>query len=179
MSAQMWSAVGGTEDQLDRLTFDGPRVLSSPYPVADLAAASVAVAGLAVAEFGAAGDVVVDRALAGAWFGMTLRPVGWQLPAPWDPVSGDYRCSDGWIRLHTNDPVHRAAALAVVGVADEPARAERSKLPLTSCWPVSTPDLVEYPRCMAFSKAAESMPEPLSATRSSRVWSSSWSQLTR
>src|ERR1700710_2206699 len=126
MSAQMWSAVGGTEDQLDRLTFDGPRVLSSPYPVADLAAASVAVAGLGVAEFGAAGDVVVDRALAGAWFGMTLRPVGWQLPAPWDPVSGDYRCSDGWIRLHTNDPVHRAAALAVVGVADEPARAERS-----------------------------------------------------
>ena len=126
MSAQMWSALGGGDELLDRVTFEGPRVLSSPYPVADLSAASVAVAGLAVAEFGTPGEVSVDRALAGAWFGMTLRPVGWQLPAPWDPVSGDYRCSDGWIRLHTNDPVHRAAALAVVGVADEPVRAERS-----------------------------------------------------
>lgn len=133
MLAQMWSAVGGPDELLDRVALDGPRVYSSPYPVADLAAATVAAAGLAVAEFAAAGSdggsavvVVVDRALAGAWFGMTLRPVGWQLPAPWDPVSGDYRCSDGWIRLHTNDPVHRAAALSVVGVADEPVRAQRS-----------------------------------------------------
>ena len=134
MLAQVWSAVGGSEQWLDRVTFDGPRVLSSPYPVADLAAASVAAAGLAVAEFAAengepgafAGAVSVDRALAGAWYGMTLRPDGWQLPAPWDPVSGDYRCSDGWIRLHTNDPVHRAAALSVVGVSDAPTRAERA-----------------------------------------------------
>lgn len=132
MLAQAWSAVGGTENLLDRVEFDGPRVFSSPYPVADLAAATVAAAGLSVAEFAsdaaaqADGQVSVDRALASAWFAMTLRPVGWELPAPWDPVSGDYRCSDGWIRLHTNDPVHRAAALSVVGVADGPARAERS-----------------------------------------------------
>ncbi len=133
MLAQMWSAVGGSEELLDRVTLDGPRIFSSPYPVADLAAASVAAAGVAVAEFAAGPDggdgpldVLVDRALAGAWYGMTLRPVGWPLPAPWDPVSGDYRCSDGWIRLHTNDPVHRAAALSVVGVADQPARAERA-----------------------------------------------------
>ena len=127
MLAQMWSAVGGPAELVDRVAFDGPRVLASPYPVADLAAASVAAAGLAVAEFaGALAQVSVDRALAGAWFGGTLRPVGWQLPAPWDAVAGDYRCSDGWIRLHTNDPVHRAAALAVVGVADAPVPAERA-----------------------------------------------------
>jgi crotonobetainyl-CoA:carnitine CoA-transferase CaiB-like acyl-CoA transferase len=129
MLAQWWSALGGPEQLPDRVLLDGARVLSSPYPVADLAAAAVATAGLALGEFAAGPgedaewQVVVDRALAGAWFGMTLRPAGWQLPAPWDPVSGDYRCSDGWIRLHTNDPVHRAAALSVLGVADSPGRA--------------------------------------------------------
>ncbi len=36
---------------------------------------------------------------------------------PWDPIAGDYRAKDGWIRLHTNAPHHRAAALKVLGVA--------------------------------------------------------------
>jgi hypothetical protein len=38
------------------------------------------------------------------------------MPAPWDPIAGDYRALDGWIRLHTNAPHHRAAALRVLGV---------------------------------------------------------------
>ncbi len=120
--AHAWSALGGHAEMLDRVSFDGPRVLSSRYPVADLAAASVAAAGLSLAEW-AAGEqdcppVVVDRGLAGGWFGLTFTPQGWQLPAVWDAVAGDYRCADGWIRLHTNDPIHRAAALAVLGVPD-------------------------------------------------------------
>jgi hypothetical protein len=48
--------------------------------------------------------------------------VGWALPSPWDPIAGDYAAADGWIRLHTNAPHHRAAALAVLGVpADKQA----------------------------------------------------------
>jgi hypothetical protein len=35
----------------------------------------------------------------------------------WDPIAGDYRTRNGWIRLHTNAPHHRAAALAVLQVA--------------------------------------------------------------
>ena len=97
-------------------------MLSSRYPVADLASATVGTAGLALAEWAANGGelapVSVDRALSGGWFGMTFTPQGWDPPPVWDSVAGDYRCADGWIRLHTNDPVHRAAALGVLGVSD-------------------------------------------------------------
>jgi crotonobetainyl-CoA:carnitine CoA-transferase CaiB-like acyl-CoA transferase len=39
------------------------------------------------------------------------------VPPPWDPIAGDYPAADGWIRLHTNAPHHRKAALAVLGAA--------------------------------------------------------------
>jgi hypothetical protein len=130
---QIWAAVGGAPGLLDRVTFSGPRVIESRYPIADLAAATVGAAGLALAEVAATGDdvphVLVDRGLAGAWFGQTLRPQGWEPPPFWDPIAGDYRCVDGWIRLHTNAPPHRAAALRVLGVADSADRpADRAKV---------------------------------------------------
>jgi crotonobetainyl-CoA:carnitine CoA-transferase CaiB-like acyl-CoA transferase len=44
------------------------------------------------------------------------------MPEAWDPIAGDYPTNDGWIRLHTNAPHHRDAALAVLGVpADKSA----------------------------------------------------------
>jgi hypothetical protein len=95
--------------------------LRSVFAVSDLAQASVAAAGVALARFMAvcggreAGAVVVDRDLASAWFQLSIRPVGWELPPPWDPVAGDYRGADGWVRLHTNAAHHRQAALAVLG----------------------------------------------------------------
>jgi crotonobetainyl-CoA:carnitine CoA-transferase CaiB-like acyl-CoA transferase len=61
----------------------------------------------------------VDRRLASHWFGFSIQPIDWALPAPWDPIAGDYATADGWIRLHTNAPHHRSAALAVLGVAAE------------------------------------------------------------
>ena len=39
------------------------------------------------------------------------------MPPPWDPIAGDYQAADGWIRLHTNAPHHREAALAVLQTA--------------------------------------------------------------
>ena len=48
--------------------------------------------------------VTVDRDLASAWFAWSLRPDGWEVPAPWDAVAGDYAGEDGWIKLHTNAP---------------------------------------------------------------------------
>ncbi|MDT3720396.1 CoA transferase [Pseudomonas oryzihabitans] len=96
--------------------------LASCFPVSDLATASMGVAGLAVADLlgasGAAAEVRVDRHLAAAWFKRSLKPEGWALPDAWDPVAGDYRTRDGWIRLHTNAAHHRTAAL---GVLDCPA----------------------------------------------------------
>jgi crotonobetainyl-CoA:carnitine CoA-transferase CaiB-like acyl-CoA transferase len=50
-----------------------------------------------------------------------LRAIGWTLPPLWDPVAGDFETKDGgWIRLHTNYPHHREAALRVLR-----ARADR------------------------------------------------------
>ncbi|MET3805683.1 crotonobetainyl-CoA:carnitine CoA-transferase CaiB-like acyl-CoA transferase [Nakamurella sp. UYEF19] len=137
----VWSAVGGHEELPDQVSFSGARVLSSTYPVADLASAVVGAAGLALAEFAAAGGdaakVRVDRRLSGAWFGPTFRSSGWEQPPTWDAIAGDYRCADGWIRLHTNDFRHRQAALAVLGVPDTAVRpASRDAVAGTvSGWP--------------------------------------------
>lgn len=127
LAADFWSVLGGNRDALAALTFVGTGDLPSVFAVSDLAAASIGIAGLALAEFRAAGSsaappsVTVDRRLASFWFGTSLRPTGWDLPAPWDPFAGDYPTADGWIRLHTNAPHHRAAALNVLGRAADRA----------------------------------------------------------
>ncbi|HVZ08096.1 CoA transferase [Rhodopila sp.] len=122
----IWTAAGGAPEALAHAAQRGSGGLPSVFAVSDLAAGSVAAAGLAAAELVAARRdawpaVTVDRRLASVWFGMTLRPEGWRLPPAWDPIAGDYAASDGWIRLHTNAPHHRAAALAVLGVPEERA----------------------------------------------------------
>ena len=43
------------------------------------------------------------------------------MPNPWDAIAGDYPTADGWIKLHTNAPHHRQAALKALGMANEPA----------------------------------------------------------
>ncbi|MBX6319165.1 CoA transferase [Pigmentiphaga sp.] len=115
----IWNALGGQPSLPDNVAFHGTGSLPSVFPVTDLAAASIAAAGLAVAELlalrhGEFPGVRVDRRLASFWFGTSLRPVGWKLPPAWDPIAGDYEAADGWIRLHTNAPHHRAAALRVL-----------------------------------------------------------------
>lgn len=105
----------------------GEGSLASVFAVTELATASVAAAGTAVSELLALESktprpVTVDRRLASLWFSSSVRPKGWE-PAPeWDAVAGNYRTADGWIRLHTNVPAHRAAAL---GVLDVPADRDR------------------------------------------------------
>ena len=99
----------------------GPATLPSAYPVSDLAAASVAAAADALLDLLAAlgrpvPSAAVSRPLADAWFGLAVAGVGWTPPPPWDAVAGDYRCADGWVRLHTNAAHHRAAALGVLRV---------------------------------------------------------------
>lgn len=95
------------------------------FEVTSLAAASIGAAARATAELvalisnGAVPAVAVDRRLASFWFSSSLRPEGWKGPVLWDSVAGDYQAQDGWIRLHTNAPHHRAAALAVLGVPGE------------------------------------------------------------
>ncbi len=95
-------------------TVQGQGHLPSHYAVSDFAEVTVGLAGVALSRLGAGEDVSVDRRLASLWFDMTLRPDGWEAPSIWDAIAGNYRCKDGWIRLHTNAPHHRDAALSVL-----------------------------------------------------------------
>ncbi len=89
--------------------------LPSRYAVTDFACATVAAAGQALADLMDGGAVRVDRRLASLWFQGAVAPLGWEMADPWDAVAGNYAAQDGWIRLHTNAPHHRAAALSVLG----------------------------------------------------------------
>ena len=127
VSGPLGADIGHIED----VEFVGTGDMPSCFSVSDLAAASIGAAGLAVAElerstFGKSSPVQVNLRLASLWFGWSIRPVGWKLPAPWDPIAGDYPTADGWIRLHTNAPHHRAAALVVLGVSAEKSEVERA-----------------------------------------------------
>ena len=120
----IWRELGGAPEVADCTAFEGRGEWPSVFAVSDLAAASIGAAGAAVAElmsfrFGEVPEVTVDRRLASLWFAWSIKPLGWSLPSPWDPIAGDYRAADGWIRLHTNAPHHRDAALAVLGVQAE------------------------------------------------------------
>jgi crotonobetainyl-CoA:carnitine CoA-transferase CaiB-like acyl-CoA transferase len=120
----IWSALDGAPDALERVSLTGPAdLLPSVYDVSALATATVAAATAAVADVHAARTgarrpaVAVDRAHAAVAFRSEryLVPVGWTPPAIWDPIAGDYETRDGWIRLHTNYRNHREAALRVLG----------------------------------------------------------------
>ncbi|HKV53167.1 MAG TPA: CoA transferase [Candidatus Binataceae bacterium] len=120
LTRSAWEALGGNRSAVDSLVFVGSGGLPSTYPVTDFASAAIATAALSLLELletckAKPQSATVDRRLASLWFGMSIRPDGWKLPAPWDPIAGDYQTSDGWIRLHTNAPHHRAAAERVLG----------------------------------------------------------------
>ncbi|WP_050468850.1 CoA transferase [Herbaspirillum chlorophenolicum] len=130
MLAEIWAALGGPQAVLSNVRLTGNGALPSVFATSDLAQASVAAAGLAVAELAEAAGVPLpsvecDRRLASMWFSSSLRAQGWTPPALWDSVAGDYRSADGWIRLHTNAPHHRAAALQVLGLDAQQAPREQ------------------------------------------------------
>lgn len=97
-----------------RVIEKGTAELPSCFAVTDFAVATMTAAAKQLGMLTAARELVVDRRLASLWFDMTLRPQGWTLPDAWDAIAGVYQTSDGWIRLHTNAPHHRKAALRVL-----------------------------------------------------------------
>ncbi|MDA3148163.1 hypothetical protein JSO19_12350 [Leucobacter sp. UCMA 4100] len=83
-------------------------VLPSEFDLAGLDTGAVATATLAAAQLHAArhstvlAPVAIDSAEACATFEAEklFTPVGWALPSLWDPLAGNYRAADRWIRLH-------------------------------------------------------------------------------
>ncbi|OKH88008.1 CAIB/BAIF family CoA transferase [Thalassospira sp. TSL5-1] len=157
----MWSAVGGNPAMTNAISQTTNGALPSVFAVTDLAASSVACAGLAIAEL--AGlirnqgknttlplPVNVDRRLASAWFSSSYRPVGWAPAAKWDAIAGDYQGQDGWVRLHTNAPHHRRAALEVLNITPEDA-SRQSVAKTVANWPINALEtaIVEKGGCAA------------------------------
>jgi len=105
--------------------FVGRGSLASCYAVTEFACAAVTSAAVELSRYvhargGDAGDLTLDRRLCSLWFDLSTKSVDWEYPSIWDALAGDYRCVDGWIRLHTNSPAHRACALAVLECESTP-----------------------------------------------------------
>jgi crotonobetainyl-CoA:carnitine CoA-transferase CaiB-like acyl-CoA transferase len=110
-------------------------VLPIRYRVGTAGAASLAALGLAVAKVwelrgGRRQRVGVDLRAAAVslrsarYFQLDGKPP----PPPWDPFSGFYRASDGWISIHCNFRNHREAAMGVLGGAATREAAEKAAL---------------------------------------------------
>jgi hypothetical protein len=106
-----------------RLTGTEP-ILRSSFRVDAAAQASIAVSGLAAAALHAARgaamqDVAVDMRHAAVEFRSErhLRRNATEERDPWDSIAGLYPSRDGFLRLHTNFPHHRAGILALLGCA--------------------------------------------------------------
>ncbi len=122
MLKEILSALAQPPELLTHVSTVGEGELPSVYAVTDLAVASISAAALSVANLIAQRQdsvpaVQVDRVSASRWFARSLQPIGWELPPTWDSVAGDYQTRDGWIKLHTNAPHHRAAALCALDLS--------------------------------------------------------------
>lgn len=126
--------------QLDaplNVTLTGDESLSSCFAVTDLAAASIGAVGGSIAnllttlELARSPRVDVNRRTVSLWFNQSITPVGWTMPPVWDQIAGDYQAKDGWIRLHTNAPHHKRAALSVLECEDDRSAAEQ----VVKTWP--------------------------------------------
>ena len=128
---ELWQSVLGDPGHLCHVQIQGSGDWSSVYAVTELACAAIGSASLALAEWMSLDglgfpSVEVDRRLASLWFQRSWHPEDWT-PAPvWDEIAGDYAAVDGWIRLHTNAPHHRQAALQVLGSASDKTAVARA-----------------------------------------------------
>ncbi|PKE28841.1 acyl-CoA transferase [Rahnella sp. AA] len=118
----LWVQLTGKTSLPFSLHVSGEGNLPSCYPVTPFISASVALAGLALAQLlalrhGKHDTVTVDRRLASLWSKSSIQPDGWDIPPAWDSLAGDYATADGWIRLHTNAPAHRQVVESLLGKA--------------------------------------------------------------
>jgi len=133
--AGLWTALTGVRDDpvLAALDLpeapDGPQFLPSVHRVGAAAVATVATATLAVAVFGAErtggpGAVpppvrVGHREAEVAFRSERYLRLDGRTTRFWEPLSGDYRTADSWVRLHANFAHHADAACRALGAPPE------------------------------------------------------------
>jgi crotonobetainyl-CoA:carnitine CoA-transferase CaiB-like acyl-CoA transferase len=106
---------------------DADPILPTPFRIGEAGSAALAAVGLAVSDLwalrtGRQQAIAVDtrQATASLRSGRYLKIDGVRVPSDPDPVMGIYPARDGrWSYLHCNFPNHRAAALRVLGVAED------------------------------------------------------------
>ncbi|KIM42975.1 hypothetical protein M413DRAFT_443793 [Hebeloma cylindrosporum] len=127
----IWTSNDLPEEFLSHLKFTGNPDTSIPssFRVGLAAQISIGLAGLSAAYLhylrtGVAQDVVVDARHAvlsfhsEAWY--TISDA---VPADgtWDSIAGLYQTKDnGWVRIHTNFPHHRAGVLSILSISESP-----------------------------------------------------------
>jgi crotonobetainyl-CoA:carnitine CoA-transferase CaiB-like acyl-CoA transferase len=122
-------AAAGLPDSTASLDLTGREpALPSSFRVGAAAQASIGASGLAAAALwrlrgGADQRVAVDMRHAAAEFQSErhLRRAGTAPTDIWDAIAGLYPTGDGWVRLHTNFPHHRAGILALLGCGPDRA----------------------------------------------------------
>ena len=120
---------GWSDRQAAEVVFAGGAdpVLPTPFCIGAAGAAALAATGLAATELwevrtGRRQQVTVDlrQATASLRSGRYLKLAGASVPSAQNSIMGVYPTRDGrWSYLHCNFPNHRAAALAVLGVAED------------------------------------------------------------
>jgi crotonobetainyl-CoA:carnitine CoA-transferase CaiB-like acyl-CoA transferase len=119
--ARLWQLAQLPEEALGCVTLTGADpVFPSSFAVGDAAQSTIAAAALAACELGhqrgvPRQQVGVDMLHAAidclGWFSIDGR-----VPDLWDPFSGLYEASDGWVRIHANFRHHRDGALRLLGL---------------------------------------------------------------
>jgi crotonobetainyl-CoA:carnitine CoA-transferase CaiB-like acyl-CoA transferase len=120
---------GWGDAQAGAVTFTGGAdpVLPTPFRIGAAGAAALAASGVAAAELwqvrtGRRQRLSVDlrQATAALRSGQYLQLAGTDVSSARNPIMGVYPTRDGrWSYLHSNFPNHRAAALSVLGVAED------------------------------------------------------------
>ena len=122
--AQVWRSMTGVPPA--DLEVTGAAALAGAFRVADAAVAAVGATLLAAGRLLGARRASLDvPAAAGVFLADRRLLVDGRVPQIWDPVAGDYRARDGWVRLHTNYAWHRLAALTALGL---PVEADRTSV---------------------------------------------------
>ena len=120
---------GWNEERINDLTITGggDPILPTSFRIGDTSTAALSVLGLAVSDLwecrtGRKQQVSVDarRATASLRSGKYMQMDGARVSTERNTVMGTYPTKDGrWSYLHCNFPNHRAAALSVLGVAED------------------------------------------------------------
>ncbi len=162
--ASIWHDVGLSAAALEHVVLSGDEpVLPSSFAIGTAAQASLAAAALAAAEIGHARNglrqqVAVDMRHAALECACRFAIDG-NIPELWDKLAGLYRCSDGWLRLHTNFAHHRDGVLRLLGLPIGPG-AERSAVATS----------LAHWRALDFEQAAAEAGLVVAALRSFAAW---------